>query len=97
MQDTPNPALDQKSEEELHWLALRLVPGLGNRLAGRLLNALGSATGSFRASVSELESLGVPSHVVRALAAGTVFEEAAREAEQARQLGAALVTIRDAA
>ena len=97
MQEAPNPSASQNSEEELHWLALRLLPGLGNRLAARLLNAIGSPTGIFRASVTELESLGVPSHVVRALSTGTVFEEAAREAEQARQLGAAFLTIHDAA
>ena len=97
MQDAPNPSVNQKSEEELHWLALRLVPGLGNRLAARLLNAIGSPAGIFRASVTELESLGVPSHVVRALSTGTVFEEAAREAEQARQLGASFLTIHDSA
>ncbi|MGH9785972.1 MAG: DNA-processing protein DprA [Terriglobia bacterium] len=96
-QDGPNPALAQKNEEELHWLALRLLPGLGNRTAQRLLNAIGSVTGIFRASASELESLGVPSDVVRSIVTGTVFEQAAREAEQARQLGASLLTIRDAA
>ena len=61
MQEGPNPALAVKNEEELHWLALRLVPGLGNRVAMRLLNAIGSVTGIFRASATELESLGVPS------------------------------------
>lgn len=86
-----------REEEELHWLALRLVPGLGNRLAVRLIHALGSASGVFRASSSELESLGVPSHVVRALATGTVFDAAAREAEQMRQLGVSFLTIRDTA
>jgi DNA processing protein len=96
-EDGPNPALAQKSEEELHWLALRLLPGLGNRMAMRLLNAIGSPAGIFRASASELESLGVSSDVVRSLATGTVFEQAAREAEQARQLGASFLMIRDAA
>ena len=83
------------SEEHLHWLALRLVPGLGNRVALRLLETYGSAMGVFRASPTELEAWGVSSHVVRNIAAGTVFEEAAKEAEQARQLGAMLITIRD--
>jgi len=97
MQEAPNPSVSQKNEEELHWLALRLVPGLGNRLAARLLNAIGSPAAIFRASVTELESLGAPSHVVRALSTGTVFEEAAREAEQARQVGASFLTIHDSA
>ncbi len=97
MPDALNPPATPKDEEELHWLALRLVPGLGNRLAARLLTAIGSVVGIFRASATELESLGVPSHVVRTLSTGTVFEEAAREAEQARQLGAAFLTIQDPA
>ncbi|MBI4460383.1 MAG: DNA-processing protein DprA, partial [Acidobacteria bacterium] len=83
-------------EEELHWLALRLVPGLGNRRAKLLVDTLGSATNVFRASPSELEALGLPSHVIRSLATGTVFEAAAQEAEQARQLGVRLLTIREA-
>ena len=95
MSEEAKPVLGNPDEETLHWLALRLVPGLGNRLAMRLLNATGSATGIFRASPTELESLGVPSHVVRELTAGTVFDSAAREADQARQLGASFVAIRD--
>ncbi|MBI2815498.1 MAG: DNA-protecting protein DprA [Acidobacteria bacterium] len=85
------------NEEQINWLALRLVPGLGSRVALRLVNAIGSATGIFRASPTELEALGVQSHVVRNMAAGTVFEEAAKEAEQARQLGVAFINIRDEA
>ena len=84
------------SEEELHWLALRLVPGLGNRVARRLVETIGSATGVFHASSTELESLGVASAVVRNLATGTVFEAAIREAEQSRQLGVCWVTLCDA-
>jgi len=87
----------EQTEEQLNWLALRLVPGLGSRVALRLVNAIGSATGVFRASPTELESLGVASHVVRSMAAGTVFEAAAKEAEQARQIGVSFLSIRDAA
>ncbi|OFW02131.1 MAG: DNA protecting protein DprA [Acidobacteria bacterium RIFCSPLOWO2_12_FULL_59_11] len=97
MNDQPSAATPGKEpEEELHWLALRLVPGLGNRLAKRLVDTLGSATDVFRASSSELESLRVPSHVIRNLSTGTVFEGAIREVEQARQLGIRLLTIREA-
>ena len=88
---------DDGEQERLHWLALRFVPGLGNRVALRLVNAVGSATGVFHASATELEALGVASHVVRNLATGTVFEQAIKEADQARQQGASLITIRDEA
>src|SRR5688572_7080965 len=81
----------------MNWLALRFIPGLGNRTALKLVNAVGSASGVFRASATELESLGAPSHVVRSLATGSVFEQAIKEADQARQAGAALLTMRDEA
>jgi DNA processing protein len=84
-------------QEQLHWLALRFVPGLGNRTALRLVNAIGSATGIFHASSTELEALGTPSHVVRSLATGTMFEQAIKEADQARQQGARLLTMHDEA
>ena len=82
----------ENTEEELHWLALRLVSGLGARVALRLVKTLGSAADVFRASSCELEALGVASHVVRNIAAGTVYEEAIREAERARQLGVSFLT-----
>jgi DNA processing protein len=85
----------ENAEEEMHWLALRLVPGLGSRVATRLVKKFGSATGVFQASSSELEALGVASSVVRDMAAGTVFENAIQEMEKARQLGASLISIRD--
>ena len=61
----------------------------------RLVNAVGSASGVFHASSTELEALGTPSHVVRSLATGAVFEQAIKEAEQARQQGASLLNLRD--
>ncbi|MEE8178241.1 MAG: DNA-processing protein DprA, partial [Acidobacteriota bacterium] len=73
---------------------MRLLPGLGTRVALRLVEALGSAVDVFRASATELEALGVSSHVVRNIAAGTVYEEAIREAERARQLGTSFLTFR---
>ena len=88
---------DDAEQERLHWLALRFVPGLGNRVALRLVDAVGSAAGVFHASPTELEALGVASQVVRNLATGTVFEQAIKEADQARQQGASLITIRDEA
>ncbi len=45
-------------EEELHWLALRLIPGLGTRNAGKLVARFRSAREVFRASRTELEGAG---------------------------------------
>ena len=85
------------AEEQRSLLALRLVPGLGARVAMRLIKAYGSATGVFRASATELEAMRVSANVVRSIGTGTVFEDAEKEAEQARQLGVTIVSFRDAA
>ena len=51
------------NEEELYWLALRMVPGLGTRRIGLLLERLRTPQAIFRASASELEA-GTPSSTV---------------------------------
>jgi DNA processing protein len=85
------------AEEQRSLLALRLVPGLGARVAMRLIKQYGSATEVFRASATELEAMRVSSNVVRSIGTGTVFEDAEKEAEQARQLGVTIVSFSDAA
>ena len=83
------------AEEQRSLLALRMVPGLGARVAMRLIKEYGSATGVFRASATELEAMRVSSNVVRSIGTGTVFENAEKEAEQARQMGVTIVSFRD--
>src|SRR5260370_10659229 len=46
-------------DEELHWLALRLVPGLGARNAGKLIERFRTPQAVLRASRTELEAAGV--------------------------------------
>ncbi len=46
-------------DDELHWLALRLVPGLGTRKAGQMLAQFRTPQAIFRASRSDLESYGL--------------------------------------
>jgi DNA processing protein len=69
------PILNQ--EEELHWLALRLVPGLGTRKSGQLIERFRTAPAVFRASRSELEAAGIPGGVAQSIASGCSFEDAA--------------------
>jgi DNA processing protein len=78
-------------EEELHWLALRLVPGLGSRTAGKLLDRFGSPRAIFRASRSELEGAGVSGSVAQSVASGCAFEDAAGQHEKMALAGAVLV------
>ena len=66
-------------EEELHWLALKLVPGLGTRISKRLLDRFRSPQAIFRASRTELEGAGVSGAVAQSIVSGCVFEDAATQ------------------
>jgi DNA processing protein len=83
------------AEEELYWLALRMVPGLGTRRIGLLLERLQTPQAIFRASAQELEAAGLNSAVARSVASGCSFEEAASQQQKVRDAGAILVTLGD--
>lgn len=82
-------------EDELHWLALRLVPGLGTRRVVQLLARFQSPQLLFRASVSELEAAGLPPGPARSVASGCTFDDAVEQQNKLRARGAVLVTIHD--
>lgn len=86
----------QSTEEELHWLALRMVPGLGTRKAGLLIERFRSPQRIFRASISELEDAGLLGGVARSIASGCSFEDAAAQQLKLRQTGTTLVSLGDA-
>jgi DNA processing protein len=90
----PTPAMN--AEEELHWLALRMVPGLGTRRIGLLLERLQTPQAIFRASSQELEAAGLNAAVARSVASGCSFEEAADQQQKIRDAGAELITLGDA-
>jgi DNA processing protein len=82
-------------EEELHWLALKLVPGLGTRISKRLLDRFHSPQAIFRASRTELEGAGVSAAVAQSISSGCAFEDAAAQHEKIKESGTVLVTIGD--
>jgi DNA processing protein len=83
-------------EEELYWLALKLVPGLGTRTANKLLDRFRSPQAIFRASRTELEGAGVSGTVAQSIASGCTFDDAAAQQQKMAEAGAVLVTIGDA-
>jgi DNA processing protein len=89
----PAPVLTR--EEELHWLALRLVPGLGTRTSAKLIERFRSAQAIFRASRTELEAAGLSGTVAQSIASGTTFEDAAAQQQKMLDTGAVLVTVGD--
>ena len=82
-------------EEELYWLALKLVPGLGTRTAGKLLERFRTPRAAFRASRSELEAAGVNGAVAQSIASGCTFDEAAGEQDKMAETGAVAITLGD--
>lgn len=74
-----------------HWLGLCHIPGLGTRGALKVIGAFGSPERAYAASLTELESCGVPGSVARDITAQRGLAEAAREIERATLLGSRIV------
>ena len=83
-------------EEVLHWLALRLVPGLGTVGSLKLLEKLKSPQAIFRASASELEGAGMSPAQARNISSGCSFEDAVDQQQKMLNAGAHLISIQDA-
>lgn len=82
-------------EETLHWLALRMVPGLGPVSTLRLLEKLKSPQAIFLASASELEAVGLSPAQARNLVSGCSFEDAVDQQQRLLNAGAQLISIQD--
>ena len=79
----------------LQWLALSLTPGLGATRGKRLAEFFGSIGRVFAASLTELESTGVPAVSAQAIATGKSLELAHDELARSAQAGAGLITLED--
>ena len=82
-------------DEELHWLALRLVPGLGCRNAGKLIERFRTPQAILRASPTELEAAGVSGAVAQSIASGCSFDDAVGQQQTMRNAGAVSIPISD--
>ncbi len=92
---TLTPSLTK--EDELHWLALHLVPGLGTRKTNQLLAQFRSPQAVFRASRSELEASGLAGSVAQTISSGCTFDDAVEQQQKMLETGAVLVSISDPA
>ena len=82
-------------EDELYWVALRLVPGLGVRKAGQLLQQFGTPQAIFQASRTELEAGGLSGSMAQSIASGCTFDDAVDQQQEALAGGATLISISD--
>jgi DNA processing protein len=79
-------------DQYLGWLALGLTPGLGPRMAGKLLRDFGSPEAIFNASLSALESKRLPAAVAQAIHTRQSLSAASKELAQVQAVGCQLVT-----
>lgn len=82
------------AEEELHWLALILVPGLGPKKAAQLIAKFRTPVEVFRACAPEIEDCGVSPSTAQTIASGCTFDDAVVQQEKLRSEGAVLITSR---
>ena len=82
-------------DEALHWLALRMVPGLGTIGTLHLLAKLKSPQLIFRSSATELEAAGLTPVQARNITTGYSFEDAVDQHARLLKSGAELITIHD--
>ena len=82
-------------DDELHWLALRMVAGLGTRKAGQLIGIFRTPQAIFRSSRSELHAAGVPASIAQSITSGCAFEDAVSQQQKMTAAGIALVPIAD--
>jgi DNA processing protein len=82
-------------ETELHWLALRMTPGLGTRTAVQLIEAFQTPEAVFRASRSELEAAGVSRGLAQSISSGCAFDDAVTQQQKLAEAGAVAIPLTD--
>jgi len=95
MPQTANATSFLTEDDQIHWLALRMAPGLGTRKAAQLIGLFRTPQSVFRASRSELEAAGLAPAVAQSIASGCAFEEAVTQREKLVEIGAELIPITD--
>src|SRR5271155_6057951 len=80
------------SDSYLGWLALGLTPGLGARLAGKLLREFGSPEAVFAASLTALEACRISAEAAQAIRSQQPLSAAEKELARVRELGCRLLT-----
>lgn len=82
-------------EQELHWLALKMTPGLGPRNAVQLINKMRTPEAIFRASATELEGHGLSRGIAQSIASGCAFEDAADQQNKLGEWNTRIIPITD--
>ena len=95
LQGMPTATHALTREQELHWLALRMTPGLGTRSAGQLIQKLRTPEAIFRASATELAGHGLARSIAQSIASGCAFEDAADQQNKLAEFDSQIIPITD--
>src|SRR5262245_20257777 len=77
------------------WIALNMTPGIGPRVAAKLLERFGSAEAVFAATRAELEQLRLPPESVDSIIAREFHERAELETQRVTRIGADILILDD--
>jgi DNA processing protein len=78
-----------------NWIALNMTPGVGPRVATKLLEAFGSPENVFHARRAQLESLRIKPETIESIISRELFERAAIELERVKKLGGDILLLDD--
>ena len=78
-----------------NWIALNMTPGVGPRVATKLLEAFGSPENVFHARRTQLESLRIKPETIESLIARELDARAAIELERVKKLGGDILILDD--
>ncbi len=79
-------------EDLVYWLGLARVEGLGVRSAHKLISRFGSPHAAYLASLTALETSGLPAPVCQAIFAQAGLKDAEKEIEAAATIGCQIIT-----
>ena len=96
MQLTETP-VHRESTHTLQWLALAMTPGVGAGRGRKLVELFDGIDRLFAASLTELESAGLPAGSAQSLGLGKSLELAAEELDRLKEIGARVIAQDDPA
>jgi len=90
-------AIERLEHARTAWVALTLTPGMGATRIWKAMNRLDAAEHLFEASLTELESLGMPAHSAQFIFEGKARAAAEDQMRRTLEAGAAILTPQDPA
>lgn len=93
--EVPVRAEDYAHTRNLQWLALSQTPGIGAGRGRKLVDHFGAIDRLFAASLTELESCGIPAAAAQSIVLGKSLELASAEYDRIREMGSAVIVLGD--